>query len=293
MLFSSLLLVAAGLAQVAAKKTAANKTLAINDAADFCLLVPAKKAKTAVALVEPDAIPACTGTNPTAQPNAAVLSPKFITSANYLETADYKQITGCLNPAGYGLDPNDQGGQFDPVSTPGSTCAGFGTFVQLIEPASGRYCLRCCVSSNHHNGSYCNTGRSQYGCYGIIDNGDFTLPNGETCPTYGNDTSVITGPNSTSTATAPGAVTTAPVSNTGSSGMTVPKVKGHKSGSNGGVAVRPPRTKKHGHKHKKHSHKKHAKHAKHKKHAKHHAQRPVPMSRRDLAMMEDDEYVDF
>ncbi|KAF8329776.1 uncharacterized protein EI90DRAFT_2973437, partial [Cantharellus anzutake] len=46
-----------------------------------------------------------------------------------------RQITGCINASHLSrLNPRDQGGQFDKR----------GFYVQQIEPANNRFCLRCC-----------------------------------------------------------------------------------------------------------------------------------------------------
>jgi len=76
------------------------------------------------------------------------------------------QITGCINASHLSrLNPSDEGGQFDSSGQgnngvphdsfcilPGTNKRGF--YVQLIEPAENRFCIRCCESNsdcNHTN----------------------------------------------------------------------------------------------------------------------------------------------
>ncbi|PPQ97437.1 hypothetical protein CVT26_006773 [Gymnopilus dilepis] len=64
----------------------------------------------------------------------------------------WAQLTGCINPSTLDrLNVNDDGGQYDssggsegtgnPV---GSVCTGYNHYVELIEPAGPRACIRCC-----------------------------------------------------------------------------------------------------------------------------------------------------
>jgi hypothetical protein len=71
----------------------------------------------------------------------------FITTAHYLKTSSYVQITGFFDRSKYNLGSNDGGGQYDnhahgkPV---GAQCKGYNYFVNLVEPDIDRFCIRCC-----------------------------------------------------------------------------------------------------------------------------------------------------
>jgi len=62
------------------------------------------------------------------------------------------QLTGCIRPATLDrLDPTDFGGQYDSSggddgtgNPAGSVCTGYNHYVELIEPAGSRACIKCC-----------------------------------------------------------------------------------------------------------------------------------------------------
>ncbi|KAI8580845.1 hypothetical protein K450DRAFT_234853 [Umbelopsis ramanniana AG] len=102
-------------------------------------------------------------------PGAKAFPSGFITSSHYKAatgTAAYVQYTGTINPSTYGLKSTDEGGQYDnhgSGSPPGSVCAGYPYYVNLVEPAEKDYCIRCC-----QNSADCPTGRSSAGCQSIV-----------------------------------------------------------------------------------------------------------------------------
>ena len=55
-----------------------------------------------------------------------------------------------------------------PSPNKGSACANYNYYVNLIEPHSNTYCIRCCKEKKD-----CNTGKSTYGCAYIIP-GDYS-----------------------------------------------------------------------------------------------------------------------
>ncbi|KAG0354380.1 hypothetical protein BGZ54_001678 [Gamsiella multidivaricata] len=57
------------------------------------------------------------------------------------------------------------GGQYDVHKDSGDNIApGYPVFVELLEPDSGRWCIRFC----HEKGPHCNMGRSSDGCEGAL-----------------------------------------------------------------------------------------------------------------------------
>ncbi|KAJ7064646.1 hypothetical protein C8F01DRAFT_1218923 [Mycena amicta] len=85
----------------------------------------------------------------------------------------YAQLTGCINPnaAGFNqLNAADDGGQYDssggadkhgnPV---GSICLGYNHYVELVEPAGSRVCIRCC-----NDPADCPTHKDTQGCPNVI-----------------------------------------------------------------------------------------------------------------------------
>ncbi|OZJ03231.1 hypothetical protein BZG36_03449 [Bifiguratus adelaidae] len=98
-------------------------------------------------------------------PTGWIRSAKYVANA----TAGWVQVTGQINRDAYKnakgqhLSPTDGGGQYDPTSTKGAVCLGYNTFLHLLEPDSGVYCIRCCQSDID-----CWTGTSTQGCRHLI-----------------------------------------------------------------------------------------------------------------------------
>lgn len=68
----------------------------------------------------------------------------------------YAQLTGCIRPETVDrLNPQDYGGQYDSSggeggrgNPQGSMCKGYNHYVELVEPAGHRACIRCCEDFN-------------------------------------------------------------------------------------------------------------------------------------------------
>ncbi|CAA7267491.1 unnamed protein product [Cyclocybe aegerita] len=66
--------------------------------------------------------------------------------------ARFAQLTGCIRPEKLSrLNPNDPGGQYDSSggaggqgNPQGSKCLGYNHYVELVEPADRRACIKCC-----------------------------------------------------------------------------------------------------------------------------------------------------
>jgi hypothetical protein len=140
------------------------RTVSIHDAKDFCLLLP--RPHESVADGESDATAYCTKPQKDA-PGAHTLAAGGLKSVHLKSTPKHwVQVTGKLVPSKLGLSSKDEGGQYDnhgKGSPAGATCAGWPHFVELVEPAESRYCIRCCEST-----SDCPTGRSTAGCPALI-----------------------------------------------------------------------------------------------------------------------------
>ncbi|KAK9762188.1 hypothetical protein K7432_012320 [Basidiobolus ranarum] len=144
-----------------------NHLTVLNSTESFCLFLPSQPGDI-IGEHEDDAVVFCTQPNPVA-PKAQILPQGFIQSAHFNQTATYVQVTGKMNPAAYKLSPTDGGGQFDNRGAPANSgCAGYTYFVSLIEPNTGKYCIRCCNEKND-----CNMGLSTAGCEVVIP-GDYS-----------------------------------------------------------------------------------------------------------------------
>ncbi|KAI9252667.1 hypothetical protein BY458DRAFT_559179 [Sporodiniella umbellata] len=163
--------VVASLLLVASYAQAAYPITTIKGQDNFCIFLPPKPGLE-VAVNENNGIPFCSKKNTV--PKATVFPSGFITTAHYLKTSQYVQITGFFDRTKYNLQESDGGGQYDnhahgkPV---GAQCEGYNYFVNLIEPDIQRFCIRCCKEK-----SDCNTGRSGYGCLRVVS-GDYTNDN--------------------------------------------------------------------------------------------------------------------
>ncbi|KAG2228565.1 hypothetical protein INT48_008734 [Thamnidium elegans] len=167
------------------------------DANDFCVFLPPDDATDRIISdSEWNANAFCMGTTPLAK-NSGTLPSGFIKSAHYVKTDAYVQVTGQMDYTKANLVGSDGGGQMDIKASVGSSCAGWSYYVNLIEPESNTYCMRCCNDTTS-----CNRGISEKGCAHIIP-GDYSGPNDDT------DAGVSSSADSESSTTASVAATTA------------------------------------------------------------------------------------
>ncbi|KAJ6551814.1 hypothetical protein B0H19DRAFT_1264446 [Mycena capillaripes] len=83
----------------------------------------------------------------------------------------FAQLTGCIRPALLDrLNPRDGGGQYDSSggaggrgNPQGSVCLGYKHYVELVEPAGPRACIRCCDDP-----ADCPTNKDTQGCPAVI-----------------------------------------------------------------------------------------------------------------------------
>ncbi|KAF9292562.1 hypothetical protein BGZ68_003468 [Mortierella alpina] len=139
-----------------------NKVVAIRNQSEFCIFLPPKGQK--VSDAEDRGIAFCTKAKiPGA--NAQVLPRGFIKSAHFITNKQkgYVQVTGRMDTSKYNFHKHDDGGQYDLKAPRGSMCAGYNSFVQLIEPEDNIYCIRCCK-----NKADCPVNKSTYGCKKVL-----------------------------------------------------------------------------------------------------------------------------
>ncbi|KAH9043693.1 hypothetical protein EDB85DRAFT_711319 [Lactarius pseudohatsudake] len=88
----------------------------------------------------------------------------------------FAQVTGCINPSHLSrLNPNDAGGQYDSSggvggkgNPQGSICLGYKHYVEILEPAGPRACLKCCDDP-----ADCPTNKDTQGCPNVIQGNYF------------------------------------------------------------------------------------------------------------------------
>ncbi|KAG0322767.1 hypothetical protein BGZ99_003155 [Dissophora globulifera] len=143
--------------------TVTGQTAALISASQYCIFLPPKKGGN-IADNEDKAVAFCNKAISTA-PKAGILPTGFIKSIHFVHdtTKNYVQITGKIDRSKYSLSASDGGGQYDMKAPVGSHCAGYTSFVQLIEPDEQIYCLRCCK-----NKADCPTNKSTKGCKAVL-----------------------------------------------------------------------------------------------------------------------------
>ncbi|KAI8637840.1 hypothetical protein BD408DRAFT_477941 [Parasitella parasitica] len=150
---------------------AAGMIAQVVDATNFCVfLPPTDSTDRIISNTEWNANSFCMGSTPGAT-GAEKMPSGFITSAHYVKTDLYVQVTGQMDYTKANLVGTDEGGQMDIKAPTGSSCAGWSYYVNLIEPVSNTYCMRCC-----NDAVSCNRGISEKGCAHIIP-GDYSGPN--------------------------------------------------------------------------------------------------------------------
>ncbi|KAI0330719.1 hypothetical protein GY45DRAFT_1323263 [Cubamyces sp. BRFM 1775] len=151
-------------------------TVHIIDEDDFALLLPDRPGEL-ISDAESDGVSYCTPESTDSACQRRVQD-GFIRAAA-VTTADdgsYIQVTGCLDVSKSSLDPSDSGGQFDVRFPNGAQCTfgGYGaSFIQLVEPAANRFCMRCCHSRDDQIN--CNSHQDRAGCQTAIP-GTYDFP---------------------------------------------------------------------------------------------------------------------
>ncbi|KAI8137552.1 hypothetical protein BJV82DRAFT_634808 [Fennellomyces sp. T-0311] len=141
-----------------------NINILVKSASQFCSYLPPNPGQP-IAEAEGSAVPFCTQV----QASGTRQFPSgFIVSAHYKSTSTYTQVTGRIDRSKYKLSASDGGGQYDNKNEIGGKCNGWGHWVNLVEPDSNIFCIRCC-----ENSSDCNLGRSEYGCQSVVP-GDYS-----------------------------------------------------------------------------------------------------------------------
>ncbi|SOV07354.1 uncharacterized protein UDID_05202 [Ustilago sp. UG-2017a] len=141
------------------------RTININSASDFCLLMPPDPTKDNVVDAEAIAVAYCI--NPT---NGTRPMPDgFIKTAHFRRTPQYVQISGVYDPAVMNLGNNDCGGEYDSegaegVGNPvGVTMRNGNYFTQFVGacdiPGRPLFCMRMCP-----NYEYCKNTYDMMGC---------------------------------------------------------------------------------------------------------------------------------
>ncbi|KAI8606271.1 hypothetical protein EDD21DRAFT_296923, partial [Dissophora ornata] len=149
-------LLASAIALFAVGASAQGQIASLEAADNYCFFLPPTVGGD-IAANEDAAIAFCNKANPNA-PGSKIFPDGFVLSAHWASGDGWVQITGQIDPTKYSLNPCDAGGQYDIRAPVGATCAGYGYFVNVIEPTDGVYGMKCC-----QNKGDCNVSQSTYG----------------------------------------------------------------------------------------------------------------------------------
>ncbi|KAF8960756.1 hypothetical protein BDZ97DRAFT_1831688 [Flammula alnicola] len=156
------------------RRAAPDNTVVVNGADNYCLVVP-RDSYTNVGDSEYPGGTTVYCTPPAhSSPDQGVMPGGFWRNVAYTTGAGsgrYAQLTGCINPSTLDrINADDEGGQYDSSggaggsgNPAGSACAGYNHYVELLEPAGPRACIRCCDDP-----ADCPTTEDRSGCPEVI-----------------------------------------------------------------------------------------------------------------------------
>ncbi|KJA16121.1 hypothetical protein HYPSUDRAFT_148164 [Hypholoma sublateritium FD-334 SS-4] len=161
------------------RRTDPDNTVVASSEDNYCLVVP-KDAHTNIGDSEyPGGTTVYCSPAAHFSPSQGLMPGDFWANVEYTTgegSGRYAQLTGCINPGVLDrINADDAGGQYDssggssgtgnPV---GSVCVGFNHYVELLEPAGPRACIRCC-----ENAEDCPTTSDKSGCPNVIQGNYF------------------------------------------------------------------------------------------------------------------------
>ncbi|KAG8903600.1 hypothetical protein FRB99_002951 [Tulasnella sp. 403] len=154
-LTSALALIAVTAVAFPMRRQAPNNIVKITSATDYCMIMPSTPHTNIGDSEHPGGMQAFCS-NPT-DPTQGTLPPNFWSNVAFVTGTGasgkaYAQLTGCINPTLIDrLNANDGGGQYDSNggdggqgNPQGSKCVGYASYVELVEPAANRACIKCC-----------------------------------------------------------------------------------------------------------------------------------------------------
>ncbi|CAE7200248.1 unnamed protein product [Rhizoctonia solani] len=161
-------------------RAAPDNTVYVTDANKYCIIVP-RDAHTNIGDSEhPGGMKTYCSANGRYDNSQGKLPDNFwsniaFKSGTSSRGARYAQLTGCIRPETLSrLNPDDGGGQYDSSggdggqgNPQGSVCLGYNHYVELIEPADRRACIKCCDNFDDcplDKGKYWNTS----GCPAVV-----------------------------------------------------------------------------------------------------------------------------
>ncbi|KAF8915752.1 hypothetical protein CPB85DRAFT_1251373 [Mucidula mucida] len=168
----------------AAPSAAADNTVYVTSIDEFCIIVPRTEHTSVGDSEHPGGMQTYCSPNGRYDDSQGTLPQNFwkknkvaFQSGTGTNGGRYAQLTGCINSSKLDrLIPSDAGGQYDSSggeggqgNPQGSICLGYNHYVELIEPAGPRACIKCCDDP-----ADCPTNKDEQGCPSVIEGGYFT-----------------------------------------------------------------------------------------------------------------------
>ncbi|CCO33930.1 hypothetical protein BN14_08017 [Rhizoctonia solani AG-1 IB] len=162
-------------------RAAPDNTVYVTDANKFCMIMP-RDAHTDIGDSEhPGGMKTYCSPNGKYDPSQGQLPGNFWSNVAFKtgtssRGARYAQLTGCIRPETLDrLNVNDGGGQYDSSggdggkgNPQGSVCLGYNHYVELVEPADRRACIKCCDNYND-----CPLDKDTSGCPAVVQGNYF------------------------------------------------------------------------------------------------------------------------
>ncbi|KAL1712850.1 hypothetical protein EV715DRAFT_259051 [Schizophyllum commune] len=170
------LLAAPALAASIAPRAAADNIVYVTDKDNFCMIMPRDKHTNIGDSEHPGGMKTFCSPSGRYDKSQGPLPADFWTnvkfkSGNGRNGGRYAQLTGCIDPTKLKrLNPDDAGGQYDSSggvngqgNPQGSVCLGYNHYVELVEPAGNRACIKCCDDP-----ADCPVDKDTQGCPNVI-----------------------------------------------------------------------------------------------------------------------------
>lgn len=163
-------------------RAAADNTVYVTDASKYCMIMP-RHAHTDIGDSEhPGGMKTYCSASGHYDPSQRTLPSDFWSNIAFKSGKGKNgkrlaQLTGCIRPSTLDrLNKNDSGGQYDSSggsggqgNPQGSVCLGYKHYVELVEPANNRACIRCCDDP-----ADCPVNKDTSGCPAVIPGNYFS-----------------------------------------------------------------------------------------------------------------------
>ncbi|KAF7368805.1 Allergen protein [Mycena venus] len=157
-------------------RAAADNTVSVKSADNFCMIMPRNPHTNIGDSEHPGGMKTYCSASGHFDPSQGLIPGGFWRNVAFKTGSGkkggrYAQLTGCIHPEAVDrLNPRDSGGQYDSSggaggrgNPQGSACLGYNHYVELVEPAGPRACIKCCDDP-----ADCPTNKDTQGCPAVI-----------------------------------------------------------------------------------------------------------------------------